>query len=138
MEGRLPTVSTLESRSPVKPDAPSARLVLADLRTVIAHGIADPDRIAVLGQCDGGFAVLGLLTQTNRFRSAIASASFANFVSLYGTLYGQYRYGDAGRPERRQALRMLQMEKGVMGMDGPPWAQADRYRVKSAVLHLSA
>ena len=88
----------------------------------------------MLGQSDGGFAVLGLLTQTNRFRSAIASASFANFVSLYGTLYGQYRYGDAGHPERGQALRMLQMEKGVMGMDGPPWAQPDRYRENSAVL----
>ena len=25
-------------------------------------------------------------------------------------------------------------EKGVMGMDGPPWAQADRYRENSAVL----
>lgn len=108
--------------------------VLPALDAVIAHGIADPDRIAVLGQSDGGFAVLGLLTQTNRFRSAIASASFANFVSLYGTLYGQYRYGDAGRPESGQVLRMLQMEKGVMGMDGPPWAQPDRYRENSAVL----
>jgi hypothetical protein len=36
----------------------------------------------LLGQSDGGIAVLGLITQTNRFRSAIASASFGNFVSL--------------------------------------------------------
>jgi dienelactone hydrolase len=108
--------------------------VLPALDAVVAQGIADPDRIAVLGQSDGGFAVLGLLTQTNRFRSAIASASFGNLVSLYGTLYGQYRYGDGGRPEKGQVLRMLQMEKGAMGMDGPPWEQPDRYRENSAVL----
>jgi len=107
--------------------------VLPALDAVIAQGIADPDRIAVLGQSDGGFAVLGLITQTTRFRSAIASAGFSDFVSLYGTFYGQYRYGDAGRPETGQVLRMLQLEKGADGMDGPPWAQADRYRENSAV-----
>src|SRR5262245_21564788 len=108
--------------------------VLPALDAAIVQGIADPDRIAVLGQSDGGFAVLGLITQTTRFRSAIASAGFSDFVSLYGTLYGQYRYGDAGRPEKGQVLRMLQLEKGADGLDGPPWAQADRYRENSAVL----
>jgi len=107
--------------------------VLPALDAVIAQGIADPDRIAVLGQSDGGFAVIGLITQTTRFRSAIAIAGFSDFVSLYGTLYGQYRYGDAGRPEKGQVLRMLQLEKGADGLDGPPWAQADRYRENSAV-----
>jgi dipeptidyl aminopeptidase/acylaminoacyl peptidase len=107
--------------------------VLPALDAVIARGIADPDRIAVLGQSDGGFAVLGLLTQTNRFRSAIASAGFSDLASLYGTLYGQYRYGDAGQPEKGQVLRMLQLEKGSGGLDGPPWAQADSYRANSAV-----
>jgi dipeptidyl aminopeptidase/acylaminoacyl peptidase len=95
--------------------------------------VADSDRIAVLGQSDGGFAVLGLVTQTNRFRSAMASASFSNFVSLYGTFYGQFRHGDQGRPEAGQLLRMLQHEKGSMGMVGPPWKEPDRYRENSAI-----
>jgi hypothetical protein len=29
---------------------------------------------------------------------------------------------------------MLQMEKGAMGLDGPPWAQPDLYREYRAVL----
>jgi dipeptidyl aminopeptidase/acylaminoacyl peptidase len=101
---------------------------------VIARGIADPDRVAVAGQSDGGFATLGLITETNRFRSAIESAGFSDLVSLYGTFYGQYRYGDAGPPEKGQVLRMLQMEKGYGGLGSPPWVDADLYRAGSAVL----
>jgi dipeptidyl aminopeptidase/acylaminoacyl peptidase len=110
------------------------RGVLPAIDAAIARGFVDPDRVAVLGQSDGGFAVLGLITQTNRFRSAIASAGFSDLVSLYGTFYGQYRYGDAGIPETGQVFRMLQMEKGSGRMGGPPWAEAERYRENSAVL----
>jgi len=115
--------------------APLSSGVLPALDAAIARGIADPDRIAVIGQSDGGFATLGLITQTTRFRSAIASAGFSDFVSLYGTFYGQYRYGDAGPPQKGQVFRMLQLEKGTLGLVGPPWAEADRYRANSAILH---
>jgi len=107
--------------------------VIPAIDAAIASGIADPDRIAVMGHSDGGFAVLGLITQTNRFRSAMASASFSNFVSLYGTFYGQYRHGDSGSPKAGQLLRTLQLEKGHMGMGGPPWSEPDRYREDSAI-----
>jgi dipeptidyl aminopeptidase/acylaminoacyl peptidase len=108
--------------------------VLPAIEAVVSQGIADPDRVAVIGQSDGGFATLGLITQTNRFRSAIESAGFSDLVSLYGTFYGQYRYGDAGPPEKGLVLRMLQMEKGYAGLGGPPWVNADVYRAGSAVL----
>jgi dipeptidyl aminopeptidase/acylaminoacyl peptidase len=78
--------------------------------------------------------VLGLIALTHRFRSAIASAGFADFVSLYGTPHGQYRYGDAAAREAAQVLRLLQIERGGIGLGGPPWAQPDRYRQNSAVL----
>ena len=107
--------------------------VIPAVDAAVARGVADPNRIGILGQSDGGFAVLGLITQTNRFRSAMASASFSNFVSLYGTLYGQYRHGDWGKPEAGQVLRMLQLEKGSMGLGGPPWSEPDRYRENSAI-----
>jgi dipeptidyl aminopeptidase/acylaminoacyl peptidase len=108
--------------------------VLPAIDAVVARGIADPDRIAVFGQSDGGFATLGLITQTNRFRAAIESAGFSDLVSLYGTFYGQYRYGDAGPPEKGQVLRMLQMEKGYADLGGPPWSNSDIYHAGSAVL----
>jgi dipeptidyl aminopeptidase/acylaminoacyl peptidase len=108
--------------------------VVPAVDAVITRGIADPDRIAVIGQSAGAFATLGLITQTTRFRSAIASAGYSDLVSLYGTFYGQYRYGDAGEPRIGQVLRMLQLEKGYFGLGGPPWAAADRYRTNSAIL----
>ncbi len=107
--------------------------VLPAIDAVIARGFADPDRIAIAGQSDGGFATLGLITQTGRFRSAIASGSFCDLASLYGTFHGQYRHGDAGPPQKGQVFRMLQMEKGSFGLGGPPWTDPDRYRAGSAI-----
>lgn len=114
--------------------APLLSSVLPAVDAAVARGLADPDRIAVAGQSDGGFATLGLITQTTRFRTAIASASFSNLVSFYGTLNGQSRHGDLARPDRTQVLRMLQFEKGGMGLGGPPWEQGTRYHENSAVL----
>jgi dienelactone hydrolase len=98
---------------------------------LVARGIADARRVAVVGQSAGGWATLGLIGRTDRFRSAIASASYANLVSLYGTFYGQYRYGDTGHPQRAQLLRMLQFERGYYGAQAPPWEQPERYRINS-------
>lgn len=111
--------------------APLLSGVLPAVDAVVARGVVDSDRIAVVGQSDGGFATLGLLTQTARFRSAIASASFSDLTSLYGTFYGQYRHGDAGPPQKGQVLRMLQMEKGVFGFGGPPWEHPESYHAES-------
>lgn len=124
-----------EPKDPTQSHAlpPLVNGVIPAIDAAIATGVADADRISALGQSDGGFAVLGLITQTNRFRSAMASASFSNLVSLYGTFYGQYRHGDSGRPESGQVLRVLQLEKGVMGLGGPPWSEPDRYRENSAI-----
>jgi hypothetical protein len=77
----------------------------------IARGVIDPDRIAILGQSDGGYATLSLISQTTRFRSAIASGAPTDFASLYDTFYGAYRFGDSGDPRTGQLLRMLQCER---------------------------
>lgn len=105
--------------------------VIPFLDALVERGTADARRIAVVGQSAGGWATLGLIGRTDRFRTAIASASYANLVSLYGTFYGQYRYRDAGHPQRAQLLRMLQFERGHFGADAPPWEQPDRYRINS-------
>lgn len=107
--------------------------VLPLLDTLTARGLADSSRIAVLGQSAGAWATLGMIARTDRFRTAIASASYANLVSLYGTFYGQYRYRDAGSPQRAQVLRMLQFERGYYGAGGPPWEQFERYWVNSPI-----
>ncbi len=111
--------------------------VMPLLDTLIARGIADPRRIAVLGQSAGGYATLGLIIQTDRFRTAIASAGYANLASLYGTFYGQYRYGDAGSPQRAQVLRMLQFERGFLGAGAPPWEAPERYLRNSPIWRIA-
>lgn len=107
--------------------------VLPLLDVLVERGIADADRIAVVGQSAGGWATLGLITHTQRFRTAIASAGYSNLASLYGTFYGQGRYGDGGDPQRYQLLRMLQFERGYYGAGAPPWEQPDRYRTNSPI-----
>jgi dipeptidyl aminopeptidase/acylaminoacyl peptidase len=107
--------------------------VLPLLDVLVERGIADTDRIAVVGQSAGGWATLGLITHTQRFRTAIASAGYSNLASLYGTFYGQGRYGDGGDPQRYQLLRMLQFERGYYGAGAPPWEQPDRYRTNSPI-----
>jgi dipeptidyl aminopeptidase/acylaminoacyl peptidase len=129
----LPSMPETKASSDSHALEPLLNGVIPALDAAIEQGTADPDRIAVLGQSDGGFAVIGLITQTRRFRSAIASAGFSNFASLWGTFYGQYRHGDSGRAEAAQVMRMLQTEKGAMGMTGPPWKEPDRYRENSAI-----
>jgi hypothetical protein len=134
----LPSIP--ESDTPMQVDgiAALAGSVVPLLDAVIARGIADPNRIAVAGQSAGGWATLGLITTTDRFRTAIASASYSNLTSLYGAFYGQYRYGDAGLAERAQLLRMLQFERGYYAADAPPWEQPERYRINSPIFRVGS
>jgi dipeptidyl aminopeptidase/acylaminoacyl peptidase len=108
--------------------------VLPAVDAAIARGAIDEHRVAVAGHSDGGFAALAMVAQTNRFRSAIASASFSNLVSFYGVVRGDSTHGDVFRPEMGQVMRMLQFEKGLMGLNGPPWTNRDVYLRNSAVL----
>jgi dipeptidyl aminopeptidase/acylaminoacyl peptidase len=110
--------------------------VLPAVDAAIARGIIDPDRIAILGQSNGGYVTLSLISQTKRFRSAIASGAPTNFASLYGTFYGAYRSGDAGDPRTGQLLRMLQLEKGVYQFGAAPWLAPDLYRANSPISHV--
>jgi dipeptidyl aminopeptidase/acylaminoacyl peptidase len=107
--------------------------VLPAIDALVSRGIADPGRIALIGQSAGGWATLGLLTTTSRFRTAIASASYSNLESLYGTFYGQYRYGDSGDPRHAQLLRMLQFERAIFGAGAPPWETPEPYRINSPI-----
>lgn len=111
--------------------------VLPLLDTLVRRGIADSARIALLGQSAGGYATLALITQTDRFRTAIASGAYSDLVSEYGTFYGEFRFGDAGRPERAQVLRMLQFERGVFAAGAPPWEQPERYLSNSPLFRAS-
>lgn len=58
--------------------------VLAGVDKVIAMGIADADKVAVMGWSAGGHLVNKLITFTTRFKAASSGAGVANWLSLYG------------------------------------------------------
>ena len=102
--------------------------VLPPIDKLIELGIADPDRIALFGHSYGGYATYGLLTQTRRFKAAVASAGIANWASLYGTFDARFRY-DSEVHER--LMRIWAPE--TMGMGGPPSTNMKRYLLNSPI-----
>jgi len=60
-------------------------LMLGLDHAIAAHEWIDPERLGVIGGSYGGFMTNWVVTQTNRFKAAIAIASVSNLVSFYGT-----------------------------------------------------
>lgn len=51
---------------------------------VIAMGVADPDRMAIMGGSYGGFMTFWAITQTDRFKAAIGHAGISDWYSFFG------------------------------------------------------
>ena len=102
-----------------------ASSVLPALNEVINLGIANPDRIGLMGQSYGGYSVLALLVQTPRFRAAIARGAPGDLVSYYGQMTSQGYPGFIGW-----------LEYGGGRMGGTPWQFRDEYIENSPVFFL--
>jgi dipeptidyl aminopeptidase/acylaminoacyl peptidase len=61
------------------------RDLMAGVDHVISMGVADPDRLAVMGWSYGGYMTAWTVTQTARFKAAAIGAGITNTVSMYGT-----------------------------------------------------
>lgn len=59
--------------------------VLSGVDDCVNSGVADPDRLGVCGWSYGGYMTAWAVTQTTRFKAAIAGASITNWVSFHGT-----------------------------------------------------
>jgi dipeptidyl aminopeptidase/acylaminoacyl peptidase len=57
--------------------------IMAGVDHLIAQGVADPDRLGVMGASYGGFMTNWIVTQTNRFKAASSSASISDLTDLY-------------------------------------------------------
>ena len=106
--------------------------VLPAVDRAVEVGIADPDRLAVMGQSYGGYATYGLITQTRRFRAAVALAGIADLVSLHGQFDARFRYNEQAH---EHVMQMALCESGQLRMGGPPWKDADRYMRNSPLFH---
>lgn len=58
--------------------------VMAGIDHLVAAGIADPARLGLAGWSYGGYLTAWGVTQTKRFRAAVAGASITNWISFHG------------------------------------------------------
>lgn len=77
--------------------------ISAGIDAVIDEGLVDRDRLAICGWSYGGYLVAWAVTQTDRFRCAVAGASITSYESNYGvvsnrewqsTMFGSNVYDD--------------------------------------------
>lgn len=78
---------------------------------VIAMGVADAEKMCVMGWSYGGYMTAWTVTQTTRFRCAAMGAGITNHVSMYGTQDIPAVYEDY--------------------FGGPPWEQLSAYQRSS-------
>jgi len=74
---------------------PDYKDIMAGVDHLIARGIADENRLGVMGASYGGYMTNWIVTQTSRFKAATAGASIADLNDLYyltdgGDLMAEY------------------------------------------------
>ena len=59
------------------------RDIMAGVDDLVGRGIADPDRLGVMGASYGGYMTNWIVSQTGRFKAASAGASISDLADLY-------------------------------------------------------
>ncbi|MFN2540739.1 MAG: prolyl oligopeptidase family serine peptidase, partial [Chthoniobacterales bacterium] len=89
---------------------------LAGVDAAIKKYPIDPNRLGVTGWSYGGFMTMWTITQTNRFRAAVAGAGIANWQSYYGQnlidqwmipFFGASVYDDPAIYEKSSPIRFI-------------------------------
>jgi dipeptidyl aminopeptidase/acylaminoacyl peptidase len=57
--------------------------IMTGVDTMVQRGIADPDRLGVMGASYGGFMTNWIVTQTNRFKAASSGCSLSDLAQMY-------------------------------------------------------
>jgi dipeptidyl aminopeptidase/acylaminoacyl peptidase len=92
---------------------------------VIGMGLVDPDRVGLVGHSWGGYQTAFTVTQTDRFRAAVAGAPLTNLISMYLSIYWNTGGTDA---------RIFEISQGRMEV--PFWEDLDAYVRNSPVFHI--
>ena len=59
--------------------------ILAAVDSLVAKGVADPERLYIGGYSYGGYMAIWAVGHTDRFRAALVGAPVANLISSFGT-----------------------------------------------------
>ena len=107
------------------PMADLGKTVLPAVNKAIEIGIADPDRVGIMGHSYGGYSTMALIVQSKRFKAAVEVDGMGDLVDEYGEMRKDgTSYGTAG----------LEMGQGKMG--GSPWQFRERYIENSPSFYL--
>jgi len=102
-----------------------AKTVLPAVSKIIEMGIADPDRLGVMGHSNGGYSTLGLIVQTTRFKAALEADGMADLLGEYGEM-----------DSSGTAFGTSNLERGQDALGGTPWEVRERYIENSPVFYL--
>jgi dipeptidyl aminopeptidase/acylaminoacyl peptidase len=111
--------AVLEPDSPITTETPSIDLfkdVMPGVDEAIELGIADPQRLALMGTSYGGYSALAILTQTSRFKAGAIISGITDLMSQYTWMDNDGASIWIGWAEETQ---------GHMG--GTPWKYRQRY-----------
>jgi len=101
------------------------KTVLPGVNRVIEMGIADPDRLGLMGHSNGGYGTLALIGQTKRFRAAIEMDGIGNLLGAYGAL-----------DKSGAAFGTSNLENGQNALGGTPWNVRNRYIENSPIFYM--
>jgi dipeptidyl aminopeptidase/acylaminoacyl peptidase len=96
------------------------RDTMAGIDVVLKKYPVDPNRLGVTGWSYGGFMTMWTVTQTNRFRAAVAGAGIANWQSYYGQnlidqwmipFFGASVYDDPAVYDKSSPIRFIKNVK---------------------------
>lgn len=104
------------------PGPSSLKCVLPAIQTVVDKGFVDEKAIGINGQSWGGYQIAYMITQTSRFRAAVAGAPVSNMFSAYDGI----RWG-SGLP------RQFQYEHGQSRIGATPWEAPLKYMENSPI-----
>jgi len=106
------------------PGVSAVECVLPALEAAIQTGVVDRKRVGLHGLSMGGYETVFLITQTDRFRAAVAAAPPTNPISLYNSIYPRTGISHQNVWESSQGR-----------MEGGYWTNLEAYIRNSPVFH---
>ncbi len=78
------------------PGTSAVACILPALEAAVRTGVVDPERVGLHGHSWGGYQTAFLITQTDKFKAAVAGAPLTNLISMYSSIY--WNTGSANQP----------------------------------------
>jgi dipeptidyl aminopeptidase/acylaminoacyl peptidase len=90
----------------------------------IGTGLIDARRLGIFGHSFGGYGVMSVLTQTDRFKAGIALAGPADLASGYGQMDARFRLDVS---DSLGLFGASLSETGQIALKAAPWQDPDKY-----------